>query len=37
VDWETIGLVHEQADGTFTFEDPNAARYPNRYYRVVSP
>ncbi|MCU0771230.1 MAG: immunoglobulin domain-containing protein [Verrucomicrobia bacterium] len=37
VDWEPIGLAREQDDGTFTFEDVNAARFPTRYYRVVSP
>lgn len=36
VHWETIGVASEQADGTFTFDDPNAARFPNRFYRIVS-
>jgi hypothetical protein len=37
VDWEMIGVATDQGAGTFTFEDPNAARFPNRFYRVVSP
>jgi hypothetical protein len=35
--WEKIGVAYEQADGTFTFDDPNASKFPNRFYRVVSP
>jgi hypothetical protein len=37
VNWEKIGIAVDQGDGTFTFEDPNAAKFPNRFYRVVSP
>ena len=36
-DWDKIGVAREQADGTSTFDDPNAARFPNRFYRIVSP
>jgi Domain of unknown function (DUF5122) beta-propeller len=34
VTWEAIGLAKEQADGTFVFEDTDAARFPYRYYRI---
>jgi hypothetical protein len=37
MNWEIIGVTHEQCNGTFTFEDANAARFPVRYYRVVCP
>jgi len=37
VNWEKIGVAVANGDGTFTFEDPNAAKFPNRFYRVVSP
>ncbi len=37
VDWEMIGVAVDHGDGTFAFEDPNAAKFPSRYYRVVSP
>jgi hypothetical protein len=37
VDWEMIGVAADNGDGTFSFEDANAARLPNRYYRIVSP
>ena len=37
VDWEKIGVAMDQGDGTFTFEDANAAQFPNRFYRLVSP
>jgi hypothetical protein len=34
VTWEVIGLAKEQADGTFVFEDTDAARFPYRFYRI---
>ncbi len=37
VDWEMIGVAADHGDGAFTFEDANAARFPNRYYRLVTP
>ena len=37
VNWDRVGTAVEQGDGTFTFEDANATRFPNRYYRLVSP
>ena len=37
VDWEMIGVAAKEADGSFAVEDPNAARFPNRFYRLVSP
>ncbi len=37
VDWERIGVAVGRSDGTFEFEDPNAARFPNRFYRITSP
>jgi uncharacterized delta-60 repeat protein len=37
VSWETIGIAVDHGDGTFEFEDPNAARFLNRFYRIVSP
>jgi hypothetical protein len=37
VNWEMIGVAVANGDGTFTFEDPNAGKFPNRFYRVVSP
>jgi hypothetical protein len=36
-DWEKIGMAVDHGDGTFSFEDPTAARLPNRFYRIVSP
>jgi hypothetical protein len=35
VDWERIGAAVDHGDGTFTFEDANAGRFPNRFYRAV--
>jgi hypothetical protein len=37
VDWETIGEAVDLGDGTFDFEDKDAATMPNRFYRIVSP
>ena len=36
VDWQRIGVAVDHGDGRFTFEDANAARFPNRFYRMVS-
>jgi parallel beta-helix repeat protein len=36
-DWERIGIGLDHGDGTFIFDDPDAARFPNRFYRLVSP
>jgi hypothetical protein len=32
--WEALGPAAEQADGSFVFEDVNAAKFPYRYYRI---
>jgi hypothetical protein len=37
VDWEMIGVAVDHGDGFFDFEDPNPARFPHRFYRLVSP
>jgi uncharacterized delta-60 repeat protein len=37
VNWEMIGVAVANGDGTFTFEDPTASKFPKRYYRVVHP
>jgi len=37
VHWERIGVAVCPGDGRFTFEDANAARFPNRFYRIVPP
>jgi len=37
VDWEAIGAATKQPDGSFEFDDPGAAKLPNRFYRVVTP
>ncbi len=37
VNWEVIGVAREQGDGSFEFEDTNAARLPHRFYRILSP
>ncbi len=34
VTWEAIGLAEDQGDGTFAFEDENAAKFAGRYYRI---
>ena len=36
-DWELIGVAVDHGEGTFGFTDTNAALFPNRFYRVVSP
>jgi hypothetical protein len=35
-DWEIIGLACEQTEGVFELEDTDAAKLPNRFYRVRS-
>ncbi len=35
-DWEMIGVAVDHGDGTFDFEDAHAARFANRFYRIVS-
>jgi hypothetical protein len=37
VNWEIIGVASEHGDGTFEFEDANAASFTTRFYRVSSP
>lgn len=37
VTWEKIGTATPQADGTFAFEDGDAAKFPSRFYRLVTP
>jgi hypothetical protein len=37
VNWETIGVAVDHGDGSFTYEDANASRFPQRFYRMVSP
>ena len=37
VDWEMIGVATERGKGTFEFEDANAAKFPNRFYRTMRP
>jgi len=37
VDWEMIGVAQDLGDGTFDFDDADAPRIPQRYYRVVAP
>ena len=34
VDWEAVGVGTGQADGSFAFDDPDAATLSNRFYRV---
>jgi hypothetical protein len=36
-DWETMGVAHDNGDGTFDFEDPATTRLPSRFYRILSP
>jgi hypothetical protein len=33
--WTTVGTATADANGNISFTDPNAASYPNRFYRVV--
>ena len=37
IDWELIGVATENTLGAFEFEDPAAARFPARFYRIISP
>lgn len=37
VDWEKIAVATECGPGEWEFDDPNAARQPTRFYRVVIP
>lgn len=37
LDWEAIGGATQLPHGEFQFEDGNAAQFPHRYYRVVTP
>jgi hypothetical protein len=37
LDWEMIGVALDHDDGTFEFEDANAARFPSRYCRLLTP
>jgi hypothetical protein len=37
LDWEMIGLGQDRNDGSFDFEDVNAAGFANRFYRIVNP
>lgn len=37
VDWHSIGVAKDQGDGTFDFDDADAARMRERFYRVATP
>lgn len=37
VDWETVGVGTEVADGVFEFEDANAGNFSTRFYRTLLP
>jgi uncharacterized delta-60 repeat protein len=37
VDWASVGVATVCDDGSFEFEDADAARHPCRFYRVVEP
>jgi hypothetical protein len=37
VDWEAVGTTTLQPDGTFEFDDAQAANLPCRFYRIVTP
>ena len=37
VDWEAVGTATIQGDGSFEFEDADAAKHQCRFYRVVQP
>ena len=32
-----IGVAVDHGDGGFEFEDANAAKFQNRFYRILSP
>jgi hypothetical protein len=35
VEWATVSTCTADAEGNVTFTDPDAGKYPNRFYRVV--
>jgi len=37
MNWEKIGVALGCGDGVYEFSDPNTARRPVRFYRIVSP
>ena len=37
VDWEAVGIATVQGNGSFQFEDTDAAHQARRYYRAVLP
>jgi alpha-tubulin suppressor-like RCC1 family protein len=37
VNWQLIGVAADRNDGTFAFDDPSAAEFGTRFYRVVTP
>lgn len=37
VDWTAVGEATICNDGSFEFEDTDAAQHPCRFYRVVAP
>jgi len=37
VDWEAVGVATVNEDGSFEFEDADAAKHQRRFYRVVEP
>ena len=37
VDWEAVGVATVNEDGSFEFEDADAAKHQCRFYRVVNP
>jgi hypothetical protein len=37
VHWEKIGVGKHRGKGRFQFEDPDANRFPSRFYRVIRP
>jgi len=34
---EMIGVATDKGDGTFSFKDPNDAKFPSRFYRIFAP
>ena len=37
INWQIIAVVTSQADGSFTFEDPQAKSFGQRFYRILLP
>jgi hypothetical protein len=37
VDWEMIGVAESRSAGSFVFEDQDAAKIPQRFYRLLQP